>query len=148
MDQIRLLFIITVSLITFSVFLFRYDYIKREKFYVGFHVLIIAFVARIIILILRPNLLRAILGWDGLGLSSYLLVIFYRNGKAFYSGMITALTNRLGDIFMLLSIGMLSVIGSWRMKFYREILLDEMFWGAFLVILARCTKRAQIPFCA
>lgn len=56
------------------------------------------------ILILSPNLISILLGWDGLGLVSYCLVIYYQNVKSFNAGILTALSNRLGDVALLMSI--------------------------------------------
>jgi len=41
------------------------------------------------------------LGWDGLGLVSFILVIFYNNSSSLDSGLITVFTNRLGDCFFI-----------------------------------------------
>jgi NADH-ubiquinone oxidoreductase chain 5 len=64
------------------------------------------------LLILRPNLVRLLLGWDGLGLRSYLLVIYYDRSKAYNSGIITVLTNRFGDTLILVRIAYLAVYGN------------------------------------
>ncbi len=60
--------------------------------------LVLSFVLRMWILILRPNFIRILLGWDGLGVTSYLLVIFYQREKSSNAGIITALTNHLGNV--------------------------------------------------
>jgi len=52
----------------------------------------------------RPNIVRILLGWDGLGLVSYCLIIFYQNDKSASSGMLTVLSNRVGDVAILLGI--------------------------------------------
>lgn len=107
LDKVRLLFGAAVCLITFAVLVFRGSYIRGDKTFAGFHIILMRFVARILLLILRPNLIRAMVGWDGLGLRSYLLVIYYRNFKAYNSGIITVLSNRVGDILILRSIALL-----------------------------------------
>lgn len=146
-DLISRIFSLVVLLIRLRVLLFSLDYIKGEKHYFGFHLLVISFIFSMLLLIFRTNLIRAILGWDGLGLSSYLLVIFYSNPKSFYSGIITALTNRLGDILILLRIGRMT-FGSWGFKHYLELTRSTMIYVFVLLFIATCTKRAQIPFCA
>ena len=145
-DQIRNLFLLSVSLIRFRVINFRKSYIRNDKNFVRFHFLVISFIFRIYFLILRPNLVRILLGWDGLGLRSYLLVIYYGSTKAYNSGIVTAMTNRLGDSLILLSIGYMLIFGNWNIYFYRERHVG--FTLTFVLILAACTKRAQIPFSA
>lgn len=66
--------------------------------------LVLLFVVSIIFLIIRPNIIRILLGWDGLGLVSYLLVIYFQNIKSYNAGIITALRNRVGDVAILIRI--------------------------------------------
>lgn len=69
-----------------------------------FIILLLLFVISIFFIILRPSLISLLLGWDGLGLSSYCLVIYYQNFKSYSAGILTVLTNRLGDVALLISI--------------------------------------------
>jgi len=41
--------------------------------------------------------------WDGLGLVSYLLEIYYQNVRPYGAGMLTVLSNRFGDVALLIS---------------------------------------------
>lgn len=64
-----------------------------------------------VLLIIRPNLISILLGWDGLGLVSYALVIYYNNEKSSAAGILTALSNRIGDVAILISIALISGVG-------------------------------------
>jgi len=114
--------------------------------YAQFHLTLATFILSIIILIFRPNIIRIIIGWDGLGISSYLLVIFYKRAKSFNAGLLTGISNRVGDGLILVSLGAFfsypflttPVIGGARRLIRKEMLL--------LLAVAAITKRAQIPF--
>ena len=146
LDLVSVLFLITVTLISISVIFFRTRYIANEKFFSRFLFLVLSFVCRILLLILRPNSVRILLGWDGLGVTSYLLVIYYQRNKSYNAGIITALTNRLGDVGLLLCLAFLVKFGSWN--FYLFIPPLEMSIILIILVRARITKRAQIPFSA
>ena len=143
-DLISILFLIAVLIITFSVILFRYSYMENEKFFNRFHWLIFLFVCSILLLICSQNFISLLFGWDGLGISSYLLVIYYNSRITYNSGVVTALSNRVGDAFILILISLLFSVGSWNsvwIKFYFEIKYIRL-----LLIFSACTKRAQVPF--
>ena len=113
-----------------------------------FLILVLIFVISMGLLILRPNLISLLLGWDGLGVTSYLLVVFYQRGKSYNAGIITALTNRIGDVGLLICIGLIFFFGDWTFLYLRNS--NEYFNKILLIVLimAACTKRAQIPFSA
>lgn len=148
LDWIRLLFISFVLFISSLVIYYRKDYIIGDNNLNRFILIVLLFVFSIIILILSPNLIRILLGWDGLGLVSYCLVIYYQNIKSYNAGILTALSNRLGDVAFLMAIGWMLNYGSWNFLFYLEIIkIDlEMQIIGVLVVFAAITKRAQIPF--
>jgi NADH-ubiquinone oxidoreductase chain 5 len=79
-------------------------YIEGDKFIYRFIILVYLFVISMLLLIIRPNIIRILLGWDGLGLVSYCLVIYYQNIKSANAGILTILSNRVGDVAILLSI--------------------------------------------
>ena len=86
------------------VVLYRKEYIHRDININRFIYIVVAFVFSIIILIIRPNLISILLGWDGLGLVSYCLVIYFQNMKSYNAGILTALSNRIGDVAFLIAI--------------------------------------------
>ena len=145
LDSLSVLFLVTVRLITTAVLVFRHAYMAEDKYFFRFHLLLLLFVLRIFFLILRPNLVGLLLGWDGLGLTSYLLVVYYGNSKAYNSGIVTALRNRLGDAFLLVAISYLVALGNWNYWFYSNTSLAFI---RVLIALTATTKRAQIPFSA
>jgi len=110
-DFISLRFLSLVRLVAGSVLLYRTSYIRSEHNFSRFIGLVFSFVISIFILILRPNIISLLLGWDGLGVTSYLLVIFYQSRKSYNAGIITALTNRLGDVGLLISLSLIFFLG-------------------------------------
>ena len=114
----------------------------------AFHLVVARFVGSILALILSPNLVTLILGWDGLGISSFFLVIFYKRNKAFNAGLLTAITNRVGDALILVSLSLGFFYSSFSfLPASQSVAISPVL---FLVCLgvAACTKRAQVPFSA
>jgi NADH-ubiquinone oxidoreductase chain 5 len=72
----------TVLTISGAVLMYSKEYIKEEAFFLRFHLTLLRFVLSIILLVYRTNLVSIILGWDGLGVTSYLLVIYYQRSKS------------------------------------------------------------------
>lgn len=149
-DWISTIFLALVSLISSLVIFYRIEYIGGDNHINRFILLVLIFVLSIFLLIISPNLIRILLGWDGLGLVSYCLVIYFQNVKSYNAGMLTALSNRIGDVLILLSIAWILNFGSWNFIFYLDLIkidFEIQFIGGLLAIAA-ITKRAQIPFSA
>jgi len=147
-DNISVFFLFLVILISGRVMIFRTSYMISEKFFSRFIILVFFFILSIFLLILSPNLISLLLGWDGLGVTSYLLVIFYQSNKSYNAGILTAITNRLGDVGLLISISLILYLGSWNYIYIESFsnIISNML--VFIIIISACTKRAQIPFSA
>lgn len=104
-DWVSLLFISFVLMISSIVILYSVRYIEGDQNLARFVVLVILFVVSILIMILSPRLIRVLFGWDLLGLVSYCLVIYYQNFRSYNSGIVTILSNRIGDVGLLIAIG-------------------------------------------
>jgi NADH:ubiquinone oxidoreductase subunit 5 (subunit L)/multisubunit Na+/H+ antiporter MnhA subunit len=59
------------------------------------------------------NVISILLGWDGLGLGSYLFVIYYQNVRSYGARMLTVLSNRIGYVALLMVIAWTINFGSW-----------------------------------
>nr|YP_003204743.1 NADH dehydrogenase subunit 5 [Fusiturris similis]ACF04850.1 NADH dehydrogenase subunit 5 [Fusiturris similis] len=143
-DPISLSFSNVVCLISGCVMLFSSSYMSHDPFLKRFTWLVMLFVLSMNLLVFIPSLPALLLGWDGLGIVSFALVIYYQNAKSLGAGMITVLTNRIGDVMILISIGLLVLQGHWSVVAMWDFHL--MAWMALAVTLAAMTKSAQIPF--
>nr|YP_009185938.1 NADH dehydrogenase subunit 5 [Rugilus geniculatus]ALO70854.1 NADH deshydrogenase subunit 5 [Rugilus geniculatus] len=148
LDWMSLLFMSFVLFISSMVVFYSYDYMMGDLNMNRFIMLVSMFVLSMMLLIISPNLISILLGWDGLGLVSYCLVIYYQNTKSYSAGMLTALTNRIGDVALLMSIAWMLNYGSWNYVFYLEFMKNDLSMNliSWLVVLASITKSAQIPF--
>nr|YP_009740440.1 NADH dehydrogenase subunit 5 [Bactrocera rubigina]QID03093.1 NADH dehydrogenase subunit 5 [Bactrocera rubigina] len=147
-DWMSLLFMSFVLLIASLVIYYSKEYMSGDTNINRFIMLVLMFVLSMMLLIISPNLISILLGWDGLGLVSYCLVIYFQNVKSYNAGMLTALSNRIGDVAFLLAIAWMLNYGSWNYIFYLESMKHsvEMEIIGALIMLAAMTKSAQIPF--
>nr|YP_009350852.1 NADH dehydrogenase subunit 5 [Ophiotermes grandilabius]AQP27945.1 NADH dehydrogenase subunit 5 [Ophiotermes grandilabius] len=147
-DWMSLLFMGFVFIISSLVILYSDDYMFGDLNVVRFILLVLMFVVSMMFLIVSPNVISILLGWDGLGLVSYLLVIYYQNVSSYGAGMLTVLSNRIGDVALLMVIAWMINFGSWSFIYYLEIMAGsvEMELISLLVVLAAMTSSAQVPF--
>nr|YP_010946434.1 NADH dehydrogenase subunit 5 [Balta dissecta]WGO57152.1 NADH dehydrogenase subunit 5 [Balta dissecta] len=148
LDWMSLIFMGFVLLISSLVILYSGYYMYGDENMNRFIFLVLLFVMSMMFLIISPNMISILLGWDGLGLVSYCLVIYYQNIKSYNAGMLTALSNRIGDVFLLLVISWMLNFGSWNYIFYLDYFKYnfDMFVIVFMVVMAALTSSAQIPF--
>nr|ULR86981.1 NADH dehydrogenase subunit 5 [Macquartia sp. 3 HNL-2022a] len=148
LDWMSLIFMAFVLMISSLVIFYSKEYMETDYKINRFIMLVLAFVTSMMLLIISPNLISILLGWDGLGLVSYCLVIYFQNVKSYNAGMLTALSNRIGDVALLLAIAWMLNFGSWNYVYYLEFMKNsiEMMIVGMLVMLAAMTKSAQIPF--
>lgn len=144
LDPIGTIFSSTVLFISANIIHFTSSYIKNDPFIQRFCILILLFVSSINFLIFIPHIMALLLGWDGLGITSFILVIYYQNPKSLAAGIITALRNRIGDAALLLRIGWTLNQGHWSIIHILSTPINHIIIPT--IILAAITKRAQIPF--
>nr|WMQ52881.1 NADH dehydrogenase subunit 5 [Marumba saishiuana] len=147
-DWMSLLFLMFVLLISSVVIYYSKSYMSSELNLFRFVILVMLFVFSMILLIISPNMISILLGWDGLGLVSYCLVIYYQNIKSYNAGMLTALSNRIGDVMILMVVSWMLNYGSWNYIFYMYFMKNDLIMMiiSMMIIMAAMTKSAQIPF--
>nr|BAB62770.1 NADH dehydrogenase subunit 5 [Pronodularia japanensis] len=145
-DYTSVVFSCFVCLISGSVSLFSVSYMDGEIFIRRFMLLIMGFVGSMNLLIFVPSLITVLLGWDGLGIVSFALVIYYQNKKSLAAGMLTVLANRVGDALLILAICFLVNWGEWRFGYGMSGDFGVLI--CLLVAVGGMTKSAQIPFSA
>nr|YP_011008738.1 NADH dehydrogenase subunit 5 [Oenopia formosana]WPV72851.1 NADH dehydrogenase subunit 5 [Oenopia formosana] len=149
-DWMSTLFMSFVLMISSMVIFYSKSYMFGDLNMKRFILLVVMFVFSMMLMILSPNLISILLGWDGLGLVSYCLVIYYQNVKSYSAGMLTALSNRVGDVMLLISIAWLMNFGSWNLILYMNYFNEDGLLQLIgvLIMIASMTKSAQIPFSA
>ncbi|BAV58167.1 NADH dehydrogenase subunit 5 (mitochondrion) [Ramazzottius varieornatus] len=143
-DFYSILFASVVSFISAMIFFFSQFYMDGDTQQKGFSLLLSGFVISMFFLIFSPNLFFLLLGWDGLGLVSYLLVVYYMSVSSSVAGMLTFLMNRVGDIFFLFSLSLFSLFSLFSYFDNKALVFVQM--GAFFLLITFITKSAQIPF--
>lgn len=136
-DSYSLIFMNTLSCISVTVLTWSYYYIDSELEYRRFFGLVLLFLCSIILLVFSADLLSLFVAWDLLGFTSFFLVVFFRSRSSLGGGVLTGLTNRIGDVLLLAYFGLCSYS------------CDNLCFGpVLLILLVSFTKSAQSPFSA
>ncbi len=101
LDALSMVFIFVITFVGFFIHLYSVEFMKDDEGYARFFAYMNLFVGSMLVLVLADNLLLLYLGWEGVGLCSYLLIGFwYRepaNGRAARKAFIMT---RAGDTAM------------------------------------------------
>jgi NADH-quinone oxidoreductase subunit L len=101
LDALSLLMVLVVTFVAFWIHLYSTEFMSDDEAFSRFFAYMNLFVASMLILVLADNLLLLYLGWEGVGLCSYLLIGFWYqdplNGRAAQKAFIVT---RIGDTAM------------------------------------------------
>lgn len=139
LNYINTIFSIVVMIISWGVYFYR-NYYFNNNMILKYKINLIFFIISIIILINRGDLFTIVVGWDGLGISSYFLVSYYSEEIRIFCGMITFFINRIGDRLIIIFIG---IIIFNPMNFFLGNLRN---YEIYFILIGLITKRAQLPF--
>nr|YP_009628528.1 NADH dehydrogenase subunit 5 [Bullacta caurina]QBX88142.1 NADH dehydrogenase subunit 5 [Bullacta caurina] len=143
-DKISTSFGMVVTLIAGSVFTFAHKYMEEDHFSDRFLWILMAFVLSMNFLTWSGSLLFLLLGWDGLGITSFALIIYYQSYGSLSAGYQTLMVNRVGDALIVLST-FLFVLNH-QFSYFSLDGLGVCVSLVLLLSLAALTKSAQYPF--
>ncbi len=154
LDCLSITMALVVTFVSSLIALYSAEYMKDEDGFGRFFAAINLFVAFMLVLVLADSLWLLFIGWEGVGLASYLLIgFFYREPQAVSAAMKAFLTTRVGDVFLLFAI-FLSVIafGTLDIDAMKIIAADNFPGGSLLITIlclcllgGACGKSAQVP---
>ena len=113
-DSLSVVMMVVVTLISLLVHVYSIGYMRGDSGYVRFFAYLSLFTLAMLLLVMADNFLLLFIGWEGVGLVSYLLIGFwYTRARAPGAGLKAFLVNRLGDFGFLLGMGaLLAAAGS------------------------------------
>ncbi len=143
-DFISLSFMSVILLIRSVVIVYSYNYISPYSKRIYFLWITVLFIASILLVVTISNLFFIMLGWDGLGLVSFFLIVYYQNQSSINSGLFTLLINRLGDCFFLVSLSLYFCLVGYRGFRFGSLYLVPLL--PLFLVLTFITKSAIFPF--
>ncbi len=154
LDQLSLVMLLVVTGVGFLIHVYSVGYMKHEEGYWRYFSYLNLFLFFMTVLVLAGNALVMFVGWEGVGLASYLLIGFYFQKKsAADAGKKAFIVNRIGDFGFL--IAMFLLLANFGTLTFTEIgakLAASPAWqGGVLTCIALCLmlgaagKSAQIP---
>jgi len=97
-DSLSTVMLVVISTISLCVQVYSTEYMKGDPHLPRFMGYLSAFTGFMVVLVTAPTLVQLFVGWEGIGVVSYLLVNFwYTRGAANRASMMALLTNRVGD---------------------------------------------------
>lgn len=104
-DSLTVIMLIIVNTISFLVHIYSMSYMEKDPHYIRFMSYLSLFTFFMLLLVTSSNFIQLFLGWEGVGLCSYLLINFwYTRIQANKAAIKAMLVNRIGDIGLALGI--------------------------------------------
>ena len=153
-DQLSGLYLLVISGIGFLIHVYSIGYMKGEEGYYRFFAYLNLFVFFMLILVLGDSFLLMFVGWEGVGLCSYLLIGYYfEKNSAANAAKKAFLFNRVGDFGVLSAVLMIFLIfGSIEFNSVNNEAASKLEHGGIIVtiitlllFLGATGKSAQIP---
>jgi NADH-quinone oxidoreductase subunit L len=160
LDGLSLTMLSVVIGVGFFIHLFASWYMRGEEGYSRFFAYTNLFIASMVVLVLADNLLLMYLGWEGVGLCSYLLIgFYYKNPNNGAAAMKAFIVTRIGDVFMAIGLFILfAEFGTLNIQELNSLVGDiardpqllaqhasAINWAALMLVGGAFGKSAQLP---
>ena len=154
LDQLSLVMLLVVTGVGFLIHIYSVGYMAHEEGYARYFSFLNLFLFFMTVLVLAGNALLMFVGWEGVGLASYLLIGFYfKKDSAANAGKKAFIVNRIGDLGFL--IGIFLLLANFGTLSFSEIATklgqDPGWQGGVVTVIALCLllgatgKSAQLP---
>lgn len=157
-DKLTMVYLLLGSSLTFLITIYSRYYLHREEGYKRFFNTILFFFLGFIIIIFAGNLETMFIGWEVLGISSFLLIAFYRDRYLPVKNAIKVFSvYRIGDVGIILAMWLSHHLWHENISFAKlhnaEIVHDHIMQNslvglaiAFMFYISAAAKSAQLPF--
>ncbi|MEW5692010.1 MAG: NADH-quinone oxidoreductase subunit L [Candidatus Hydrogenedentota bacterium] len=150
-DPLSIVMLLVVTSVSLVVHIYSIGYMKEDEGFVRFFIYLNLFVLSMLLLVSANNFLMMFIGWECVGLCSYLLIGFwYKERAPVFAGKKAFIVNRIGDfgflcgiILIFLNFGVLDFITvSQHVNNINPVIITVI---CFLLFLGCIGKSAQIP---
>jgi NADH-quinone oxidoreductase subunit L len=151
LDQLSISFVLLITFVGTLIHIYSLGYMSHDENKRKFFAYLNLFVAAMLLLVLADNYLLLYVGWEGVGLASYLLIGFLQHKPtAAVAAKKAFVANRVGDFGLSLAImTMFIVFGSVSFSDVNQGISGAPAWVSLtlglLLLLAACGKSAQFP---
>jgi NADH-quinone oxidoreductase subunit L len=120
LDPLSSVMLLVVTFVGFLIHVYSVGYMGKEDGFQRYFAYLNLFMGAMLLLVLGNNFLVMFVGWEGVGLCSYLLIgFYYREEFPPYAGRKAFIVNRIGDFAFL--IGLFALVARFGTLNYREI---------------------------
>jgi len=152
-DQLTAVMVLVVTGVGFLIHVYSVGYMSEDKSYKRYFTYLNLFMFSMLTLVMASNLVLMFVGWEGVGLCSYLLIGFWFEKKsAANAGKKAFIVNRIGDAGFLIGILFIFIhVGSTEFSAINEAVHGGVFTTALatliglLLFVGATGKSAQIP---
>ena len=151
LDQLSIAFVLLITGVGTLIHIYSIGYMEHDENRRKFFAYLNLFVAAMLLLVLANNYLLLYVGWEGVGLASYLLISFWQHKpSAAVAGKKAFVVNRVGDVGLSIAVMLMFVtFGTVTFEGVTEAAAkadqNTVTWIGLALLLAACGKSAQFP---